>query len=571
MQRLADLAAIDAARVRSQCLGEAGFDEVTAEVAASLRRNRMPTGITVVTGLGMRREGEDGLVFFEAAGSSDVPDSVQVTLSRASPARILPLFAGEQSRTLTSRAAARSSWVASAHVGPANDSSADGNFRPAFYGGALRANIGLDGNGFASGATASLTVSDFINVNQDISVPLPDMDVPTPVLGLLSTIEALLNQSGDTAAAAAVNAFADAVAAGRPGSTVIPAEILGLPAQGAYDGATATVGEILNAIAGAVSNGDPIQLPNLCALLPLEALGAIQALPALCDSTITARIPQGSRPGSFNSSTQILDVSDGEDGGANSAAGLVEVRLKLVNPINGERFELPALVLVEKSKASVTALTCARLGQSQNVATVSAYGPRMSFGVGNSSTFTSPGGDLSNALNDLEPVRIISTSVQDLLTTAGLGGGLLGNPLNLAFLGQPVTISVRAGPVTLGDTRTETFCMQGPPFGGSEQCNGAPAAVGGATTEEAAELLADGLGDVQIDVQLPSGLPPLLNTAVQGAATTVEQLLATQLQGALRLVAAQLVPVLQSASLAVGESSVYLDSATVTQPEIYAQ
>lgn len=580
LQRLSDLAAIDGARVQSQCLGAAGITEVTAEVDASLKRNKLPQGVTVVTRLGRRQDGADGLQFFLASATGEPADSVQVSLSRPSPARILPLFAGEQSRRLSTRAAAQSEWVASARIGPPRDGSASGSYSNAFLDSVFGGRPGTGASGSFSGASAQamLSVTDVVNAGGEVNATLPDLQQPTETLGLLSQIEALLNQTGDAAAAAAVSTYAQAVAAARPGSTVIPAEVLGLPAQGAYDGATTSVGDVLNAIAGAVSEGDAIQLPNLCALIDLDGLPTAAILPPLCDTQMNLTIAQPSQPGVFNSSTPVssTSVSTGGSNAAASTGGLASTQVGLTNPVTGQPLGLPLLAAATPARAAVTSLACARLGQALNVAQVSARGATATFAVGDSATFAQrfgqPGGEPEGALDDLAPVPLIRTTVQQLLGSAGLGGvAALASPLNATFLSQPVTISVRAGPVVIGDARGEEFCMQGPPFGTGEQCNGAAASVGAVNATEAAARLAEALGDVVVTVETPPGLPLGLSQALRPVTDALAETLAESIRPAISTVAGQLVPVLESANLVVGESRVYLDSAQAGQPRVYAQ
>ncbi|MES2885093.1 MAG: pilus assembly protein TadG-related protein [Pseudomonadota bacterium] len=575
LQRLADLAAIDGSRMQSQCLGNAGLDEVTAEVAASLRRNRVPEGVTTLTRLGLRRNGDDGLQFFQPAAPASEADSVQVTLSRQSPARILPLFAGEQSRRLTTRAAATADWNTDVSVGPPRGGEAMGRYQSAFFDSALRAGPGSNGGFGAAGGSASVSVSSLVNANAEVNTPRPDLDVPTGTLGLLAQISALLNQTGDTAAANTVDGFAAAVAAGRPGSTVVPAEVLGLPLQGGYDGATTTVGDLLGAIAGAVSEGDSIPLENLCALIPLDELPTAQLLPAFCNTSVTLQIPQPSRSGVFNSTSVSVSNTETSDDVAASAGGVAAVRVGFVNPIDGQPMSLPLMAVAESAQARVTGLSCARMGQAQHVASISANGPRAVFAIGESSRFSqnlsAPGSDPAGSLDGVAPAPLITATVQQLLTATGLGAGLLGNPLLASALSQSVTISVRAGPVVLGDGRGENLCMQGPPFGVPEQCNGAPATVGGTSSEVAAQRIADELSEVEISVAAPGNLPLGLDAALSSATDVISQTLAERLKPAIRLVSGQLVPILQSANLVVGESSVYLNSAQATQPRVYAQ
>jgi len=206
---------------------------------------------------------------------------------------------------------------------------------------------------------------------------------------------------------------------------------------------------------------------------------------------------------------------------------------------------------------------------------VDANGPEVRFAIGGSNTFTtamtSPTVDLDGVLNDVTAIPLLTTSIGDLLSNAGIGGLLTSLPINVAFLGQPVTVTARLPPVVIGDGRRERFCMQGPPYNVAEQCNGAPAVVGGVSSEQAAQRLGEDLGDVQLSITLPPDLPPLLNTAVQTAVAGLSNTLTAALQPALQLVAAQVVPVLQSASITVGESPVVVTKVTVKPPEIFAQ
>ena len=536
LQQLADLAAIDGARVQSQCLGAAGLDEVTAEVRGSLARNQGGQGITPQALLGRRQAGANGLQRFAASAPGQSADSVQVVLSRVSPARILPLFAGDATRTLHARAAAQATWVASARLGLPLGTGADPVFLNHFYGGLLGGNLALTGDQYRAAAEASVSVSTLINARVEAGQALPDLQQAEPVFGLLSQIAELLNDTGDTAAATAVQAFATAVAAGRPAAEVVPAEALGLPPDtvtDSYDGVTASVGDVLNAVAGAVSDGEPITIPDLN--LP----------PPLGDTSITVRIPQAGKPGSFMPGSEQIEVSNSDS--VFTSAGLVQVRTRLVDPISGVPFELPLLIVLQPAAARVTGLACARLGQQAHQARVSAQGPVMRFALGHSSDFNSGAGDLLAALGNVLPA--------DLIT--------------LTLLGQPVTIQVQAGPYVFGDAAPETLCLQGPPWGAAVQCDGASAAVGGFSSEQAADYLGANLGDVRLRATLPGGLP--LNGLLQGLVNDRLATLTEVTQPAMRLLAAQLLPVLQSVNLVAGATPVMVQGVTVIQPEVYAQ
>lgn len=574
LQRLADLAAIDAARVQSQCLGSAGLEQVAAEVTASLQRNGLPANTNVVILVGERSDGSDGLQSFTPSNPGEAANAVQVTLSRTSPARILPLFSGESRSTLTTRAAASSELVVS--VGLQNVSVGTGSLKPEFYGAALRANLALGGSGgVLSGSEATVSLDRLVLDSREVTNELPDLTVPEQVSGLLSDLEARLNQTGDSAAAALVAAYAAALETGRPGVTLLPSEVLGLPVRGSYDGATTTVGALLDAIAGAVSNGDVIQLPNLCALLPLDELPTAQLLPALCDSTVEASVPQPSTISTSNTSTQVVDLDTSSDNAASTAGGLIRVRLKLVNPLNGQTLSLPLLAEARGARARVREVACARAGLPAHQVTVEASAPTVRFSMGESAgfnaSFGAPTVNLGNLLDDVEPATLLTATLRDVLTGAGLGA-VANNPLFAGLMGQSVTVRAGIDPFEVGSGDEDTFCMEGAaPYPITTQCNGQPATLGGVNADQAATDIEEGLGAVTLSVQLPPALPALLQGPVQTAVNQLTSELTASLTPALRLLSPQLVRIARAANISVGEAQVRLDKVQVSSPVVFAR
>ncbi len=574
LQRLADLAAIDGTRVQSQCLGPASIEEVAAEVTASLQRNGLPPDTTVVTLVGLRGFGSDGLQQFTPSNPGQAANAVQVTLSRTSPARLLPLFSGQSRSTLTTRAAASSELVKSVRI--ESVSTGTGSLKPEFFGAALRANLALgSGGGFISGTEATVSLDRLVLDSSEVTNELPDLTVPEPVDGLLSVLEARLNDAGDGAAATLVAAFAAALETGRPGAELLPADVLGLPVQGSYEGATTSVGALLDAIAGAVSQGDVIQLPNLCALLPLDDLPTAQLLPALCDSTIEATLPQPSAISTTNTATQVLDVDTSSDNAATTSSGLVRVRLKIANPLNGEPISLPVNVEATGASATITEVACARAGLPAHVVTVDAQSPRVRFAIGESDSFnagfTAPNATVGTLLNDIEPATLLTATLGDVLTAAGLGA-VASNPLVAGLVSQPVTVRAGLDPFEVGSGEQATFCMEGEaPYPVSSQCNGQPATLGGLSIEDTAPLLEQGLGAVTLSVQLPPALPALLQAPVQQAVDNLTDELSASLAPALRLLAPQLIRITSAANIAVGEAQVKLDGVAVGTPVVFAR
>lgn len=607
LQRLADLAAVDGARVLSQCLGPAGNDEVTAEVTASLARNRLPAGTTPLVELGRKSSGQNGLQAFVPAGQGSRPgvqlslgttntvglagarvsnpvDAVQVTLSRASPSRILPFFQGEAAKMIRVRAAAGAESNISLQVGAPIDSTVSTDLTPAYYSGALRTNFSLGGSRFSDAARASVELSKITVDTAQAASQLPNANDEIPVLGLLSDLENTLNESGDTAGVQLVNAYAAAVAAGRPGNNAIPPEVLGLPARGGYDGATATTGAILNAITGALTNGEVVQLPDLCTLVPaVRDLPTVAVLPALCDTSFEVSTPQGSRPFSTGTPREVLSLDTTESDSARASSGLVRVRLGLANPITRETIRVPLVARVVGARATGALRGCAAAGQTSNVVDVLARGGTASFAVGDSGNFTrsfgTPTVDVVNVLDDIGPVPVLTATIGDVLRNAGLGA-LAGNPLFAGLMGQSMTVRAYVAPVSFGDDSERRFCMELAPPSGSpprqqptaKQCNGAPASTGGQSAAEIGRDLPAALGSVQLSVQLPDGLPAALASQLQPAVNDLTETLSTSLRDAITLVASEIEKAAMGpADISLGASTVTLTAALSTQPEVFAR
>lgn len=530
LQRLADLAAIDGARVRSQCLGPAGFDEVTAEVSASLARNRKPEDVSPVVKLGLRQSGLDGLQVFRPTAANQQSDSVQVTLKRPSPARILPLFAGDDSRMLTARAAAQGK--SSATVPPPLPAAleADPEFSNPIFGGQLNSAVSLSGNQLRASAEATVDGSTLVDAEQ--TVALPDVDVPQPVQGLLNALLAALDAAGDQFAATTVATFGEALRTGRGAVDVVPADLLGLQPGQTYDDVTIPVSNLLANIASTVSDGEPITFP-------------VKLPPPLGDGVrITVR---PGRPGTASPGFSLGNSSSND--AAFASASFLRIEVQLLNPVTGQPFTLPLYSQVEPAQAHATDLRCARLGQDGHRVTVEAQGTVATFAIGELKDFTGSGLDRLPSLAGLPPVTLFPLTV----------------------LGQTVTIATQLEPVTIGDARSQTFCFSGPPFGVAEQCDGSAATVGGVSSDQTVQALTDALQSIRLVATLPPNLPAALAGPVQAQVDAALVIVSAQLMPALSLLAQQIVPKLQGVNLTAGVSEVRVSGVKVVQPEVYAQ
>ena len=262
LQKLADLAAIDAARVAAGCLvGPVDFEAAEAEAQDSLRRNQVPDDV-VATVLAGRRVRDGELLAFEPTGTGGARDSVQVVLTRPSPARVLPLFAGPAAKQLQVRAAARSAVLVQTRVArllvPEQTDLLD-----RFLGEQLGSVPGIDAAGYRALSNASVTRREITDASSTPGSPGQDLQEPTTTTGLLNQLADTLDDLGDRVAATAVQAFAAAAEAGRGPVTVVPAELLGLPAdapESLYDEVVIDAGSLLGAD-GLAGQGDAARQP----------------------------------------------------------------------------------------------------------------------------------------------------------------------------------------------------------------------------------------------------------------------------------------------------------------------
>lgn len=537
LQRLSDLAAIDGARVKSQCLGAAGFDDVVAEVSASLARNGLPQGATTQVLLGKRESGDDGLQRFAPRTAEEPSDSVQVTLTRASPSRILPLFGGENSRNIVTRAAAKSSSSVTIPAPSVGLLSPDPTFYNALFGGLLNSNISLTGGQLRASLDATVDGQTLLDAEITAGLPaLPDVNVPQPVQGLLNAILASLDSTGDQAAFTAVSIFAQTLLTGRGVVDVVPADLLGLSPGQTYDDVTIPVGGLLTNIAMTVANGEPIEID-----LPLpEPLG----------DGVRITVQPG-RPGSAATFTPGLQLNNSEStDAAFAAASLVRIEVELLNPVTGEPFKLPLYTSIQPARASFVKLSCARLGQDGHQVDVEAQGSTAIFAIG---------------------------QIDEVFTGSGLDGlpslfGLPPQPLfPLTILGQTVEVSAQLDPVTIGDNSPQQFCFNGPPFNRALQCDGSPATLNGVSSDAIVQSVADALSGIRLQVTLPSGLPGVLTGPVQTLANEALDQLSAQLAPVLSLLSQLVVPQLQQVGLTAGLEEVRVAGVTVVQPKVYAQ
>jgi uncharacterized membrane protein len=544
LQKLADAAAIDAARVRSQCLGAAGIGEVEAEALASLKRNGADSDLRPpVVRLGRRVGGAGQDYQFVPTAPGLASDSVQVALSHPSPARILPLFRAKDGEPLKAQAAAIATWQGLAKMTP-QGGSVDATFANQLLGGAFGGQLDLNASQYTATANASVKVSDLVSVAGTASAgrDLPPYDQPSTTPGLLSRLAEVLDSTGETAAATAVRATGQALDAGHAGVAVLPAQVLGLPPDAltsTYDSARVPVDVLVDNLAAVLAAGNPVDF-NLNLPYPLGDLHG------------SAQVTPPPLPGSASAgSTETREHTEDSDSVSHRVVA-VSFALNLVEPSTGTPIHLePTLYASPRGVLPVAEVACARLGQPRHIATVETTPPLAGFSLSKPQRFDASSGDLLGALNRATPVAL----------------------LKLPLLGQTVTINATIAPVMLGGQGgRQTLCFEGPPWGQPVQCNGSPATVGVLDSRDVASALsAPVISSLQVTAELPPNLPADLATQLQDRLNPILAGVTTLLARQLQALIEQTVPLLQSVALNLGAGQVSVVYVDVQQPAIYAR
>lgn len=560
LQRLADLAAMDAARVAGGCLsGGANFDAAESEALASLARNGAPENLQIRVLAGSKAWVDDRFEF-RASDLGAPRDSVQVTLGMATPSRLLALNFSDKPGKLLARSAAQSSVLATTAFQP-TVFGLEGDSEGQLFAGLFPLNVRLLAGGRRLTAETDVEVRKLVAAQVVAGIEYPDLQTPVRVAGLLNAIAAALDQQGDALAASAVRGYGDTVAAG---VEVVPAEVLGISAgtpMSLVSNATVNTGAVLAAVSSQLSTPGPIRIADLPP--PLDFLN---------DRVEVELTPQPSRPGSYTPS--FTDVSLETQEAAASVGGVLRLRVRLVNPLNGEPLAPLSFVVDSRGEsATVTDVECARRGVPLTRVLVRGNSRGISFGVGGTVAGATP--DLRLGL---DPVELLSIPLDELLGAAP--DGLPSLPISLppGLSGQRVRVSLQPSSVHLGG-RDSNLCFEGPAWGRPVQCDGSPARIGGISSRELVEALPALIDGVRLQVSLPPGLPAALSGTVNSLVQPLLSKLNQQLLGQfLEPLAAQILPLLRAANLSVGDTEFWVVAVTagdgkseLAQPVIYAR
>ena len=516
LQRMADMAALDASRAAGGCLGEIDdpFAAANAEAGASVARNGGQLPYLTAGNVQIGREANRGDVRTFVPDDGPDADSVRVTLRRPFPARLIPLFtSGSTDGTLTASAAAKLRPIVSLDVGSTLARVSSPVLNNLLSGMLGSRDLALSVGSFRGLFDASVSLGNLALAANAGSVD-EFLGAETSAPGFLDAIAGALSAGTDTA----VRTTLDALAAGADASRrVVPRDVMGVPVGGAADDAMVNVGALVTALAQAANGGNLLNLT-----LPLDAP------PLLGTTTVTVRLIELARPAIGPA---------GDDGGvpqtfARTAQALVQVTARLA-PLLGNPVTLAVFTQVADAGAGVTGLSCAQRGRPQPSVMVDAR-----TGIGNAGI-----GDYAdiNAQNlDIVPTTLVK--------------------LNL--MGVPLRIKAKAV-ANLGEAEARSLVFDGP-------FPSAPQTIGTSPGEALARAMEDAGSNVSLSVEgLPGGaLNAPLNQALQPLLTA----LTPQIAAALReLDQSALQPLLEVLGVSVGAAQVRVRSIVADQPVLFAR
>lgn len=534
LQRLADLAAIDAARVAGGCLAGVGSrDSAPIEAIASLARNGMPADAKQSTRIG-KRITDNQLLAFEAVADNQPWDSVQVELERPSPARILPLFSGDETRTLHARAAAFGGVTLRFDPVPSLGNAGNGVLLGQTLGqqlGGSSTSLALDAAGVRSTSSATVRVGDLIDASESTGVDGSELDQSVPVRGLLSRVAELLSNEGDAASAAVTRAYANAADAGR---AVVPRQLLGIPTgtpRALYEDSVVRVDSLLTAVTSTLGQGldVPGQVKLPAAICNLVASLGIQ----LCDINVSSRVLT---PGTGGLITSGVDTRGSQTSDATvSVGGVLQFQLNIVEPVSKASFTLPVSVRQDAVHGVPGGYSCARRGHAVSEAHLLTSGGAVTVGLGDTSNLSTP------------PAATI--------------------PVTLTTPAVALKINIAATSTTIGGGNGD-LCFYGPPFPTTVQCDGGQAIAGRVSGADITAAIA-GLRPTATASADPTAPP--LDPQTTALLNSVLSSLNTTLPGLLDALSAEALPALRDANLPAGGVPFSLTSFSAKPPTVYAR
>jgi uncharacterized membrane protein len=529
LQRITDLAALDAARVAGGCLGlpddpaTAAYNEVLSSIARNSKRS---TGVdTDQVEIGSEAIADGGLRVFQPSLSAS-RNAVRVSLRRPAPTRLLPLM--PTPGALRAVAAAQSRPSASIHVGSillsTNPTGLNRYLSQILSGRADALNI--DAFGYNSLADATVPLDQVFPPDGSDGGTRPD---EVPVAGLFRNMADALFDIGNSAAGNVARQLADAT---NNQVRINPEDILSIGDDVAGDTPQVNVAQLTLLATQAASESAAIEL--------------LYRLPApFGDVVPEVRIID---PG------EIAELTPQEDGNserfASNSQALINADVRFRSALLGTEIRLPVWLQLAQATAAVTDIECARSGQPDDIVTVDARSSAARIGIG---LFP----DINVPSPQAEPVALVDSAI---------GAGLLGIP-------APVRVRIMAAAIADVPSGRSELVFRGP-------FPSEPQSIGGSDRQPLSSAVNQLARDLQLSIEIePLGaggkplaglLDPVLAAAIDLARAPLEQALRTSIAEALAgTIDPLLAEVLGSAGLSVGTADVQIIDVTGREPQLF--
>lgn len=508
LQLLADMAALDAARARGGCMGQTDDPAGAAagEAAASLQRNGASLAYLTAGAVEIGREERIGGVRTFVSDNSTRADSVRVTLRRPIPARLVPIFSAGPGGTMSVSAAANMRPIVSFDVGSnlANvGNGIPGQVLPALFG----TGGGVQVLGPGGLASATVTLGDLAVAANAGSVQ-DFLDTETTAPALLDAIAGALGGTTDAAVKTTLAALANG---GDTSHTVLPRELLGVPAGSTADDAILSVGTLVSAL-GEAANGD--NLLNLT--LPVN-------VPLLGQGQLGLRLVELARPAI---GPPISDAGGNPLTSANTAQGVVTASFDLGRVLDAD---VSVKVFAELAAASgaVASLQCSQRGRPHPSVNIDTRTSAIRFGIG-----------------DLTDLR---TGGPGFVTVAKLAPNLE----------LQAMVDVR-----VGNEGEQTLTFEGP-------FPAAPQVIG----PDPSELLSNSVQESDVKFQLSGGgaLAALPEDVLNRVSLLEDALRPALVNAAQKVGQNAIAPALTALGATLGSAEVNVHSISIEQPVVYAR
>lgn len=514
LQRMANAAALDAARIAGGCMGIPANPQAAAlqEVNESVLRNGGLAGYVTSGSVSVGRMIRDnaGVRSF-SAGATEENRAVQVILRRPLPSQLIPIpgLTSDSTSKMTAVAAAQSRPQVSIGVGTTLVNIQQGllnsllggligglpNLSLVSYQGLIAQTVPLGSLADASGQPVDLFLSSPISLRQ-----------------LLGNLLTAISGVADPVASSGLAAVRDAT---NPALMVVPGNVISVASgyEDALREVDVSAGQLMMQAAQAVTSNSSINVP---ANVTLPLLGTINLNAHLITPGQIAVIPAGLSP-----------LAGNPESFASNAQGLLQLNTSLL-PILGNAVNLKLFVQAAQATAELEDIHCARRGQSTHRIEVGARTSIARIGIGEFD-------DINLPHPTPKPTQLL-------------------NVLGVKVFGFAY--------VDVGTGSNQTLTFNGPPFPTDAQ------RIGAAPSTSLANAIAQLPGNLSITTD-----PPVVGILVKPVLDLVLAQLTPALTAALNTGLADqvLTPTLDTLGLSFGSADVTVVDVTNDQPYLFVK